>query len=110
MTEHPVYRLPFPHDPLAEVAKAVYNPIKSDEQVYDERRKLVAEAFNSSENIDSLVLIIIRSLVESYNGGPLHASFTKTNRILFGELLDTELPIEITVLLDVRIFTAMFPI
>lgn len=110
MTEYPVYRLPFPHDPLAEVAKGVYNPIKNGEQDYGERRKLVAEAFNSSENIESLVSIFIRFLVKSYNGGPLQASFTKTNRILFGELLDTELPIETVVLLDVRIFTTMLSI
>lgn len=104
MTEWPVYRLPFPHDPLAQVARTVYGPSKSSEQFNDEisARKLVADAFDSGDNVvASLVSIIIRQLVKSYEGGPLDASLTRSNKILFGELLDTELPIETVVALNV---------
>lgn len=101
MTECSVYRLPFPHDPQAEVAREVYGPSKSCEQFYDERRKLVAEAFEFGAETESLVSIVVRFLVKTYKGGPLHSSLTKRNRTLFGELLDTELPIETVVLLNV---------
>lgn len=101
MTKCPVYRLPFPHDAQAEVVRQVYGPSKSSEQIYDERRKLVAEAFEFVAETESLVSIVVRFLVNSYEGGPLHSSLTKSNRVLFGELLDTELPIETVVLLNV---------
>lgn len=99
--KYPVYRLPFPHDPLAEVSRRVHGPSKRTEQIYDGKRKLMSDAFDFCDNIESLVSIIIRFLVKTYKGGQLDASLTERNRILFGELLDTELPIEIVVLFNV---------
>lgn len=101
ITEYPVYRLPFPHDPQSELAREVYGPSKSAEHIYDGRRKLVAEAFDFSVISSSLVATIVRLLVKWYKGGRLDASLSKSNRVLFGELLDTELPIETVVLLNV---------
>lgn len=101
MTTYPVYKLPFPHDPQAESARKIYGPSESSEQIYDQTRHYVTEAFDFSDKIESLISIIIRHLAKSYKGGPMAAPFTKTNTILFGELLDVELPIETTVSLNV---------
>lgn len=99
----PVYRLPFPHDPPSELAREVYCPSKSAEHIYDGRRELVAEALDFCDSSSSLVSTIVRLLVKWYKGGRLDASLSKSNRVLFGELLDTELPIETVVLLNVSI-------
>lgn len=101
ITKWPVYRLPFPHDLPSELAREVYGPSKSAEHIYDGRRELVAEALDFSDNSSSLVSTIVRLLVKWYKGGRLDESLSKSNRVLFGELLDTELPIETVVLLNV---------
>lgn len=100
-TEYPVYRLPFPHDPPSELARDVYGPSKSAKHIYDGQRKLVAEAFDFSGDSSSLVSTVVRLLVKWYKGGRLDASLSNSNRVLFGELLDTELPIETVVSLNV---------
>lgn len=102
MSEHLVYK-----HPSAQGTGEVNGPSKSSEEIYGERQKSVTKSFEFHDNIELRIPNDIRRLVESYNGGPLDASLTKSNKILFGELLDVELPIETVLLLDVSGYKEM---
>lgn len=98
MTEVAAYRSSFPNE-LDEFTRQ--GPSRVEEEHYDEGRQSITEVFDSRAIIGSLASIVVHWLVETYNGGPLDPSLTRLNRILFGSLLDVDLPIETVILLNV---------
>lgn len=100
----PKEKLKFPNNRCVRNAWNVYEPSSETKALISEiGRNVYAEAFEfgPTQGIEDLRTLALQCLVATYTGGQFGQHLSDNDRILFGEHLDIELPVQNIVDLDV---------